>query len=141
MQTLKNPLEEFMEGLRSDSTRRTYKYGIRWVTPDPNAFLVNAKRSKHEAEEHVISFIKRERERVAAATLRDPIAALKSFLDYYEVPLNWKRIKSVLPPARKTANDRAPSRDEIRKLLSACDLRMKGIVLILASSGMRVGGF
>ena len=71
------------------------------------------------------------------ATLLTPLAAIKGFLDYHETSMNWKRIKSVLPAVRKGTLDSAPTTEEIRQLLAVCDQRMRVVVLILASSGMR----
>ena len=140
--TLKaSPYDEFIDSLRTDATKKRYAEAIRWFTKDPDGFLKLAKRSRRRAEQDLINFFKKERNRVAAATLRLPPAAMKSFLEYHEVELNWKKVKNVLPAGRKVARDRGPSVDEIRKLLDHANPRGKAIALILASSGMRVGGF
>jgi hypothetical protein len=133
--------EEFLEGLRTKATRVNYSWGIKYVLGDPDAFLLLAKSDRKKAEEKLVDFIKRERGRVAPSTLVNPFAGIKSFLDFYEVDLNWRKIRQVLPSNKKVANDRPPTIEEIRKLLSVCDLRMKVVVLILASSGIRVGAF
>lgn len=134
---------EYLDSLRADATRKSYKWGISWVLGDlsPDRFLEICGKDRRRAENIVIDFIKRERDRIRSATLRGPIAALKSFLDYWEISLNWKRIKATLPISKRIANDRAPELEEIQKLLTVCDSRMKSVVLILASSGIRVGAF
>ena len=60
-------------------------------------------------------------------------------MDFYEVSLNWKRIKSAVPKARHFALDRAPTHDEIRKLLDVVHIRDRALALVLASSGVRIG--
>ena len=58
-----------------------------------------------------------------------------------EISLNWKKIAKGLPHARDAANDRAPNQDEILKLMEYPDRRIKPIVTIMVSSGIRIGAF
>jgi hypothetical protein len=66
---------------------------------------------------------------------------VRSMLEYYEVSVNWKKIRRELPVHQKVAMDRPPTLEEVRALLSVCELRMRVAVLIMASSGVRVGAF
>jgi site-specific recombinase XerD len=134
--------EDFLEGLRTDGTRTNYRYGITWVLGDqPDEFITLAKKSRHSAEDRLITFIRKNRDRVASATLVNPIMAVKSLLEYHEVLLNWKKVRRELPAHQKVADDRAPTPEEIRKLLNVCELRMRVVVLVMSSSGIRVGSF
>jgi hypothetical protein len=51
--------------------------------------------------------------------------------------LNWKKISRGLPIGRRAANDRAPSIEEIRKLIDYPDRRLKAIVFTMISSGIQ----
>src|SRR5262249_23170284 len=53
----------------------------------------------------------------------------------------WKMIRCCLPSANKAADDRAPRSDEIQRLLEDRDPRVKPIICVMASSGMRVGAW
>lgn len=54
-----------------------------------------------------------------------------------DVQLNWKKIRRVLPRARRYALDRVPTIDELREILDAADLRGKALTLIFTTSGIR----
>ena len=55
--------------------------------------------------------------------------------------INWRRISKGLPKARNASNDRAPTIEEIRKLVEYPDRRIKPIVYAMASGGFRLGGW
>jgi integrase len=56
-----------------------------------------------------------------------------------DVPLNKKKIKKFKGELTRKVSDRAYTHEEIKKLLDISDLRMKSIVLLMASSGIRIG--
>ena len=57
-----------------------------------------------------------------------------------DVVLNTKKIKRFLPADEGHYNqDRPYSTDEIQQILSRCDIRSRVIVLLMVSTGMRVG--
>jgi hypothetical protein len=55
--------------------------------------------------------------------------------------LNWKRITRVLPKSKSASDDRAPTLEEIRKLVEYPDRRIKPLVCTMCSSGIRVGAW
>ncbi|MEE9283368.1 MAG: hypothetical protein V3U49_04775 [Nitrososphaerales archaeon] len=69
---------EYLDSLRADATRKSYKWGIRWVLGDlsPDRFLEICGKDRRRAENILIDFIKRERDRIRSATLRGPSARL-----------------------------------------------------------------
>ncbi len=60
---------------------------------------------------------------------------------FNDIDINWKKIKSGLPKERKYAEDRAPTIKEIQKLIEYPDRRIKAIILIMISSGIRAGAW
>jgi len=56
-----------------------------------------------------------------------------------DVALNWKKISNYLGEKTKRFKDRAYTTEEIQRLLTKTDERTRVIVLLLASTGMRVG--
>jgi integrase len=60
-------------------------------------------------------------------------------MDMNEVDIKPSRIKRHFPPDESTHDDRPYTTGEIQRILSVCDLRNKAIVLLTASTGMRIG--
>lgn len=58
-----------------------------------------------------------------------------------DLVLNWIKITKGLPKVKYYSDDRAPTTDEIRKLLEYPDRRIKPIVTTMASSGIRIGAW
>ncbi|MGI0045062.1 MAG: hypothetical protein ACRD47_15250, partial [Nitrososphaeraceae archaeon] len=57
------------------------------------------------------------------------------------IQVSWKKICRGVPRGRQAANDRAPTREEILKLVQYPDRRIKPIVYTMASSGIRLGAW
>src|SRR5947209_7125703 len=66
------------------------------------------------------------------------LSGVKSFLEFNEIPLPWKKIAKFYPDD-VTNPYRSYTKDEIKKLLSVADPRDRCIILLMASSGIRVG--
>jgi integrase len=130
--------QEFLETLRNDETRRTYKSNIMLVTGDADALLGLEQKA---IEEKVISWIVKNRNKKSSAYINTCVLAVKSFLEYHEKFLNWRRIRLAMPAARKYAADRPPTREEIARLLQIASLRLRVPILFMASSGIRIGAF
>lgn len=82
-----------------------------------------------------------EREEITAATLYNFVKAIKLFCEMSDIPISWKRITRGLPKVRRFADDRAPTLEEIQKMIEYPDRRMKAIVFTMASSGIRLGAW
>lgn len=72
--------------------------------------------------------------------IRNYVAAVCKYYRMNDVILNTNKINQYLPEFRKSKKDRAYRYEEIHRLLDVADERTRAIILLLASSGMRVGG-
>jgi integrase len=110
-----------------------------------NNFSVKGKNDINWAIEQVITFLHFQKERVlngeiTASTLRNFIKAIKSFCDSCDLNIPWKKLMKGLPRAVQ-ANDRAPTLEEIQKLVEYPDRRIKPVVYTMVSSGIRLGAW
>ena len=56
-----------------------------------------------------------ERKEITGATLRNYVKFIKLFCEMNDIPVPWKKITRGLPRARKFADDRAPTTEEIHR--------------------------
>jgi hypothetical protein len=82
-----------------------------------------------------------EKKELKSGTVRNYLFAPKLFYEVNDIKFDWRQIERGLPVANYVAHDRAPTLEEIRKLIANSDLRIKVIVLVIMSSGIRVGAF
>jgi integrase len=82
-----------------------------------------------------------ERKEISGATLRNYVKSIKLFCEMNDILVPWKKITRGLPKGRKFADDRAPTIEEIHRLIEYPDRRIKAIVYTMCSSGIRLGAW
>ena len=65
--------------------------------------------------------------RSLSPTLRNFVKSIKLFCEVSDISIPWKKITRGLPRARQAANDRAPTIEEIQKIVEYPDRRIKPI--------------
>ncbi|MGD0477265.1 MAG: site-specific integrase [Nitrososphaerales archaeon] len=141
--------EESIERLRASGklapqTKRNYEFRImaylRRVGKSPDGFVTDVKRHPKKFEEDFIRFLQETSRKSAPSTTAFFRDSLKRFLELNRVNnVDWNYINQFLPKVKKSGQDRAPTTEEIRKIVEIADLRMKCLVLFLCSSGARIG--
>jgi integrase len=141
-------IELFRAAIRSPATRDPYErrliYFLKVMKLLPDDFVASAKKNPSSIEKRIISFISTERSRtqngeMTPGTVGNCLKAVRLLLEMNDVPLNWKKIRRVLPRARRYALDRIPTIEEIHEIVEAADIREKALTLVFVSSGIREG--
>ena len=82
-----------------------------------------------------------ERNEISRETIRNYLKPIKLFCIMNGVLINWNIITKGIKKGSRYSNDRPPTISEIENLLKYPDRRIKPIVLVMISSGMRVGSW
>ena len=91
-------------------------------------------------EQQIINFLIRMKEKGKHySSLHNYVTAVLSFYKINDVVLNTRKISKFMPEQSRMKKDRAYTHEEIGKLLEIADERMRVIILLMASTGMRVG--
>ena len=85
--------------------------------------------------------IRVEKKEITAGTLQNYLKTIKFFCETTEISIPWKKITRGLPKGKRYADDRAPTLEEIKKIIEYPDRRIKPVVYTMASSGIRVGAW
>jgi integrase len=139
----------FRAAIRNAATRDPYERRLigflKRVKMIPDEFVANAKSQPGLIEKRIISFISEQNSRaengeITAGTVGNAIKAVRVLLEMNDVTtINWKKIKRVLPKARRYALDRIPTTGEIQNIVEVADIRGKALTLVFTSSGIREG--
>jgi integrase len=141
----------WMDGLRSPSTKKAYTVHLlrfcKFYSTNPDQLLkVNSKDLKEMILNYVLNMRKTaknsagkpKRGQISVNSVKTYIKGIESFCNEHEISLPWKKISKYYPED-VTNEYRSYTRDEILKLLTVADLRDRCIILLMASSGVRVG--
>jgi integrase len=110
----------------------------------PDRFVAIAKKKPYSVEKMIISFISTQNSRaekgeITTATVGNCLKSVRLLLEMNDVSLNWKKIRRILPRARRYAFDRIPTVEEINEIIEASDMREKALTLVFVTSGIREG--
>jgi hypothetical protein len=151
-----DPLSNFKYALKVEDTRIKYlqrlKFFFNSVLENENdlesqaiEFIENAK-SDDWTYSTFITFITEQNKRiekgeVTAGTVRNYFKPAKLFCDMNDIVVNWKKITRGMIREKQHGDDRAPTIDELRELIKYPDRRIRPIVLVMISSGIRSGAW
>jgi hypothetical protein len=109
----------------------------------------NSNNDDYWAEDTILSFLDHQKQRVAkgelaANTLQTFYAPIRAFCAVHQRDspfIDWKGISKTLPESPTYSSDRAPTREEIQQVIQYPNRMMKPLILVMCSSGIRVGAW
>ena len=110
------------------------------------AFAAQARADPAYAFNSLLKFFQSKREQIdrkeiAIGTVRNYVKSIKLFCDMADVQVPWAKIARGLPRAKRFADDRAPTLQEIRRIGEYLERRIKPVIYMMASTGIRVGAW
>ncbi len=152
-----NPIDNFIYALRAPETKRKYPQRLKFffdflfadltnLNAQAEEFIERAKGNDQFVYSSFINFITAQNRRldkneITAGTVRNYYKAAKLFCEMNDIVVNWKKIAKGLMKEKEYGEDRAPTVEEIIQLMKYPDRRIKPIILVMASSGIRGGAW
>ncbi|MFZ0893662.1 MAG: hypothetical protein WAZ77_04085, partial [Candidatus Nitrosopolaris sp.] len=151
-----NPMASFLYALKAPESRRQYPRRFKMFLDFVNIqgtleeqakqFVIQAREEQKWAQDNIMRFLEFHKERVrrkeiAPGTVINYYRATKLFCEMNDLAITWKKIARGLPKPKNSANDRAPTMEELRKLTEYPDRRIKPIVYAMTSGGFRLGAW
>ena len=153
-----DPLSVFLYALKAPETRRQYPRRLKVfldymklegpIEQQAVQFLTLIKQNSQWLQSFLMQFISFQKERasnheISYSTIGNYYKATKLFIEMnIDTPvINWKKISRGIPTGKRVANDRAPTIEELSKLSEYPDRRIRPIIYIMASSGIRLGAW
>lgn len=163
--TEQHPLELFRQGIRSEQTlekyHRTLEMLLTKVLEDifegsfeerVSQLVKNGRENPDWTRDLLLNLSKKIRERtthpkndpnyLSPNSIDNYFKPLKKLFDMNDIAISWPRIYSTFPELDNISDGRGWTKDEIQKMLHFANGTMdRAIILIAASSGIRIGGF
>ncbi len=150
-------MTEFFDAIRSPVTKVKYERRLDLFFRDvgiqgsdlrsrARSFTKRAKSDNQWATQTINGYMRKQKERaerkeISESTVPNFFKPIKLFCEMNDILLNWKKITKRIPRGRSYGQDRVPSVEEIKLILSYPDRRTKLAALLMLSSGIRLGAF
>jgi site-specific recombinase XerD len=126
-------------------TRKVYVISLRvymnWLSIYDDNYDAMLQKDSRLIASDIMDFIiyLRNEKKLSPASTNIQIATLHHFYEMNDIELKWNKIKSFKEEFHNMVEDMPYTREEIKTLVDRADLRNKAIILLLASSGVKIG--
>lgn len=143
--TAADPYALFVAAIRTPATRKMYDWALERYMKFCNVEACGdlLKGDTAEIQNRFQMFVLSLKADHISNSMRNVcFSAVKLFYYINDITLNWKKLSKLKGDNKSYRRDEAYSKDDIEKMLIAAgdDERLKAIVLIFATSGVRLGG-
>jgi integrase len=136
--------KNFINAIKSPATRTAYNVSIRrylnHIKQKSMDDLLLSNTNPRHIESQIIDYIMSLRNSgVSYATIQFLVAPIFTFYQLNDVILNRKKVSRYLGEYKRVVKDGAYTTEQIQQMLQTADIRMRLIILLLSSTGARVG--
>jgi len=139
----RSELKLFYSSIKSKDTRGKYKSYFKTYLQLTGLTIdeIIKEKDPRKIEIQIIEFINKMKDAGKTwGAIHNYLAMILAFYKINDIVLNVGKINKFMPEQRKVRkNDRGYIHEEIRRMLLFCDERTRVIILLLASTGIRIG--
>jgi integrase len=130
---------DFAEFIRSPATKASYKQSLRQFQAE-TGFKLSPKTKGADLQLATINYIIRLKHKGKSyGRINGIVSAIQKFADVHDIELKMKKIRGVMPEHVRVNQDRAYTKEEIRTLVENSNPRVKALILLFVSTGIRAG--
>ena len=134
------------DGLSSNHTKKHYRKNFAHFLKceginDEHILIEQGNQNPRQVESLIINHVRdlAEKQGLGHGSIKTHCFAIFHFFEMNDINLNKRKIMRFLPPNEGTREDRAYTHEEIGQILQMGDERSRVMVLLMASTGMRIG--
>jgi integrase len=148
--------KNFINSIDSEATKTMYNYAFSLFMQfcglkegggsgtgeyDDDTLSAMLQLDKQKIEDKIRDYITflRVDKKLSSNTINVYVAAIAHFYSMNNVILNWKRLSKFKGKKRLVVEDKPYTKEQIRRLLEFADLRVKCMILLMCSAGLRRG--
>ena len=140
VQKQEHDIDLFFDSIKSKETRIKYSSYLKKYLEITGIDNLLSEKDPRLIERQIIDFIiKLKKEGKNWGGIHNYVSMILAFYKINDVVLNTTKITKFMPEQRKVKKDRGYTHEEISKMLEFADERTRVIILLLASTGMRIG--
>jgi integrase len=142
LQEQRQEYRNFINSIKSPATLRTYTYSLKYFMAYCKTDIPGLLKGDTKAlEGRIIEFLvyMRQEQKLSYGIINTRFTAIKKFYEMNDILLNFRKISSYLPEKIRVNKDRAYTVQEVQNMLTKCDERMRVVILLLVSTGVRIG--
>ena len=139
--SLLEPIYDVTDGIASPASKIQYRFAfgrfLEYIQISQEGLL---QKNSKELQALIIDYIRHlTAKRMKPGTIKLRIAVILHFFDMNDVLLNKHKIARFIPQDEDHEEDECYTHQEIQRLLSVSDERIRVAILLMASTGMRIG--
>jgi hypothetical protein len=134
----------FVNALRSPSTRQGYENSLRRYLEyhklkSPDDLLIHTDNPRFIESQIIDYIVSLGKDGISYASKQFYVAPIFTFYQLNDVVLNRKKVSRYLGEYKRVVKDNAYTTEQIQQMLQNADIRMRMILLLLTSTGARIG--
>lgn len=99
--------------------------------------LLAANDIEDKIKDYIISSVERQ---LSTSFIKIFLASIKNFFEMNDIEnIKWRKLKRFMGEETPVHEDRCYTYEEIQTLINIADIKLKAVILLMASSGLRVG--